>query len=270
MSDCPVVSIIIPLYNSQDDIVRCLESIFRQTYKNYQVIIVDDGSTDNSVPLVERFISEHSDMQIKLFHQQNSGPSKARNNGISNSNGEIIAFLDSDDVWKDNKLSSIIPIFNDKKVGLVSSLYSIGDEEVFKKPDNSVTLITLNKLLFKNYFVTSGTVCRSNLLKKYLFYEPQKYSEDYRLWLEICSSGCKCLLLKSVLTKMNFKPIYGSSGLSSKLYEMEKGEWQNFAHLFKTKRINIFQFTGAIVFSSMKYIGRLINVKIRQLYTSVY
>lgn len=260
----PLVSIVVPLYNSQNDIENCLESIFRQTYKNYEVIIVDDGSTDNSVYLVEHFISKHTDMQILLLHQQNFGPSKARNEGVLHSKGDLIAFLDSDDEWKSDKLSSMVPFFVDNEVGIVSSLYSIANDCAFNNLDNSVKLITPNRLLFKNYFITSATVCRANVLKKYLFNELQKYSEDYRLWLEICFSGYKCLLFNSCLTKMNSKPIYGGSGLSSKLYEMEKGEWRNYYHLLKISRINFFQFLCAISFSSIKYIYRIVDVKIKK------
>ena len=260
----PLVSIVIPLYNSKDDIWGCLESIRNQIYKNYEIVIVDDGSTDNSVIIVEEYIREHSDMRILLLRQENSGPSKARNNGIANSKGEIIAFIDSDDEWKTNKLSSIVSLFNNNEITLASSLYSIGENEIFTNLDNSIEVITLNKLLRKNYFITSGTVCRSNVFSEFMFNESQKYSEDYRLWLEICSNNYKCVLLRSCLVKMNSKPIYGGSGLSSKLFEMEKGELCNYRHLFKLKYINLFQFFYAVILSLLKYVIRVINVRLKK------
>ena len=263
MGNGPLVSIVIPLYNSQNDILNCLKSISNQVYKNYEIIIVDDGSTDNSLNIVKDFKEKHPEILVKLFCQKNSGPSKARNVGIRESKGELIAFIDSDDEWRENKLNCIVPIFNNQEIALVASLYSIGEKEVFKNLDDSIEFISFNKLLLKNYFVTSGTVCRTSVLNHFRFNESQKYSEDYRFWLEICSHGYRSVLLYSSLTRMNAKPIYGSRGLSSKLYEMEKGELQNFMYLFKTHKINLFQVSMAVIFSLVKYCIRVINVKIK-------
>ena len=263
MSNIPFVSVVIPLYNSQDYILNCLKSVSAQDYKNFEVIIVDDGSTDCSVDIVKEFIKNHPEVPIQLIRQQNSGPSKARNVGILEAHGELIAFIDSDDEWRCNKLSSIVPIFENQDIALVASLYSIGDKEVFRNLDGSIELISLNKLLIKNYFVTSGTVCRAKVLRLFRFNESQKYSEDYRLWLEISSHSYECVLIHSSLTRMNAKPIYGSRGLSSKLYEMEKGELTNFLYLFKINKISIFQFSKAVFFSVVKYCIRIINVIIR-------
>lgn len=265
MSYEPIVSIIIPLYNSQSDIIDCLKSILKQTYDKYEIIIIDDGSTDNSVVLVAEFINEHPEIQFKFFQQDNSGPSKARNMGILNSTGELIAFIDSDDEWRPNKLESIVRVFEDKEIVLASSLYSIGYNEIFKNVDDSIRVISVNKLLFKNFFITSGVVCRASVLQNYKFCETQRYSEDYRLWLDICSGGYKCVLLNSSLVRMNSKPMYGSKGLSSRLYEMEKGELYNFVYLLGLKKINIFQYVCATVVSIAKYVCRMIKVGLRKI-----
>ena len=89
------ISVIIPVYNAEKTIRRCLESIMSSEYEEYEVILIDDGSTDNSVSIISEFANRNR--RIKIFTQPNSGPSAARNKGLTLAEGEIIAFVDSDD-----------------------------------------------------------------------------------------------------------------------------------------------------------------------------
>ena len=91
-----MISVVIPLYNKEEQIADTLQSIFAQTFQDFEIVIVDDGSTDNSVEEVEKF----DDSRIRLIHQTNAGVSAARNRGIEEARGELIAFLDADDEWK--------------------------------------------------------------------------------------------------------------------------------------------------------------------------
>src|SRR5690242_17488768 len=97
--DAPLVSIVIPTYNRAAVIRRTIENIFDQTYSNIEVIVVDDGSTDDTQTTLRQF----SD-RIRVIRQANAGPAVARNRGIEIAQGEIIAFQDSDDLWKPTKL----------------------------------------------------------------------------------------------------------------------------------------------------------------------
>lgn len=97
-----MISIVIPLYNKENQIVRTLQSIFTQTYPNYEIIIINDGSTDNSAVEVEKI----ADMHIRLIHQENAGVSAARNRGIAEAQYELITFLDADDEWKPTYLET--------------------------------------------------------------------------------------------------------------------------------------------------------------------
>lgn len=99
------VSIIIPLYNKEDVIWQTLNSVFRQSYRDWECIIVDDGSTDRSLKIVQTFISTHSG-NWTIIPQVNQGQAVARNNGIANASGEFLAFLDADDLWPSGKLAS--------------------------------------------------------------------------------------------------------------------------------------------------------------------
>ncbi len=96
----PLVSIILPTYNRAKFLPRCLDTVFAQTYENWELIIIDDGSTDNTASVVEMY----GDARVRYIYQQNQGVSAARNTGIARSRGEYIALLDSDDEWLPKKL----------------------------------------------------------------------------------------------------------------------------------------------------------------------
>jgi glycosyltransferase involved in cell wall biosynthesis len=120
-----LVSVVIPLYNKDSYIVETLQSVMNQTYANLECIIVDDGSTDQSVEIASKFISDNN-LSWSLITQKNSGQTKARNNGIRHSRGEYIAFLDSDDLWPLNKIElQIDAIQKNPNSVLVLSSYAI-------------------------------------------------------------------------------------------------------------------------------------------------
>ena len=97
------VSVVIPMYNAEKYIAETLKSVFKQTYKNFEVVVVNDCSKDKSKEIVEKFQKEHDNL-ILINNERNLHVAEARNVGIANSNGEWIAFLDADDVWMETKL----------------------------------------------------------------------------------------------------------------------------------------------------------------------
>jgi len=118
----PFFSVIIPLYNKAKYIAACLEGVLNQDYKDFEIIIVNDGSTDASVAVVEGFSSD----KIKLYHQENSGVSSARNHAVDKAEGNYLAFLDADDLWKPQHLQCLkesIEAFPD--AGLYGNNYEI-------------------------------------------------------------------------------------------------------------------------------------------------
>jgi glycosyltransferase involved in cell wall biosynthesis len=106
MSAKPLVSVVIPTFNRAKQAIAAIESVLAQTYPNFEIVIVDDGSTDGSNLEIQRFIDQRTDSghQILFVRQPNQGASVARNTGISKAHGEYIAFLDSDDIWLPEKL----------------------------------------------------------------------------------------------------------------------------------------------------------------------
>lgn len=106
MSSTPLISVIIPVYNSIEYLSQCIESVLQQSYKNCEIILVNDGSTDGSGSLCDNFASEYN--RIKVVHQENQGAASARNNGVRHSNGDFLMFLDSDDYWVEESLEKIV------------------------------------------------------------------------------------------------------------------------------------------------------------------
>ncbi|HZX58320.1 MAG TPA: glycosyltransferase family A protein, partial [Mucilaginibacter sp.] len=100
--DQPLVSIIIPVYNSEKHLAETISSALEQTWPNKEIIIVDDGSADNSLAIAKSFASEN----VKVFHQPNKGASAARNKGIQEAKGDYIQFLDADDLLMPNKIAA--------------------------------------------------------------------------------------------------------------------------------------------------------------------
>ena len=101
-----MISVVIPLYNKEKQIANTLRSVFDQTYTDYEIIVVNDGSTDNSVAVVESL----NDSRIRLIHQKNAGVSAARNRGIEDAKGEYLALLDGDDEWKPEFLETMLTL----------------------------------------------------------------------------------------------------------------------------------------------------------------
>lgn len=145
-----MISVVIPLYNKYNLIAKTLQSVFTQTFTNYEIVIVDDGSTDSSAEVVQAI----KDPRIKLIRQKNSGVSVARNRGISEARGEYIAFLDADDEWKPDYLDTINHLtkrFQDAEV--FSTRYEFRDE-YNNRHDNVINHIPFDDQegILSNYF----------------------------------------------------------------------------------------------------------------------
>ena len=261
------ISVIIPIYNASQTIERCLQSVLDQSYKaEYQIIVVNDGSTDNSLQIVESFIQKYHLSNIQIINKNNGGVSSARNAGMNAAKGNFIAFLDADDAWLPKKISQQINVFkNDPNVVLVgTAINGIILKRYFFKTFSKMTVITLNNLLFKNFLCTSTVVMKKELLQNVgLFDENLKYSEDRNYFIRIAFNH-KCILLNENLVNYgNGKRGFESSGLSANLKEMERGELNNLRYAYKNLDVSFFSYSIAVTFSILKYLRRIIIVKIK-------
>jgi len=129
MTEDHLISVIIPNYNYAHYVGDAIDSVMAQTYDNFELIVVDNGSTDDSKHFLEEYENKYSP-QLRLVFQDNRGQAGSRNRGIKESKGDLIAFLDADDVWMPNKLEEQIKLFIDPTVGLVYSSYWISDQNL--------------------------------------------------------------------------------------------------------------------------------------------
>ncbi len=186
----PKVSVIIPTYNRAGYIVKTLESVFAQTYTDYEVIVVDDGSTDDTEEVLKPYYD-----RIIYIRKENGGQGSARNVGIKLAKGEYVAFLDSDDLWLPEKLEIQVKFMDDNpEVGLVFS-----DFVVFYEDDTGCLIemrkvhlqgkeLTFQSLFHRNFIPTLTVLVRKSCIDDVgLFDESRELivGEDYEMWLRI-------------------------------------------------------------------------------------
>ncbi len=186
----PMISVIIPTFNYAEFIPDAIESVLSQTFEDLEIIVVDDGSTDNTKDVLNKYSDK-----IKYYYQDNKGPASARNLGIKNASGSYICFLDSDDIFIPNKLQVQIDTFNSISNQNTALLYS-NFTSVNKKLNLSIQHYQCPRFkshkhalgyLIKHNFINTSTVMikKDCLYNVGLFDEELKYLEDYDLWLKL-------------------------------------------------------------------------------------
>lgn len=179
-----LVSIIMPLYNGEKFIKITLESVLKQTYKNWELLITNDGSKDNSPKIVEEYAKK--DKRIKLFNQINKGSAAARNNSLKEANGKYIVFLDSDDIWEDNFLEKQIKFLKEKNASLVFSSYKRINEDGKEILD---PFIVPEKVGYKDLLNTCSLTCLTSIYDRektgivYFNEKLKSLRDDYVMWL---------------------------------------------------------------------------------------
>lgn len=184
-----MISIIVPVFNAEQTIKRCIESVLRQKYTDYELILINDGSTDKSAPICERYIND----KVHLYNKINGGVSSARNLGIHRSNGEFITFLDADDYVEENWLSDYIENHNGEDILYQNAIWHKTDGSLFYRKvahvENISTLEYIKMLYTKNTlnFVWAA-LFKSSIIKNNNIYfnESLKYSEDCDFALRYC------------------------------------------------------------------------------------
>lgn len=184
-----LVSVIMPVFNSSRFLREAIESVLAQTYTNWELLVVDDASTDNSIEIANKYAN--ADSRIRILHNYNhiKMPSAPRNVGVQAAKGRFIAFLDSDDIWFPQKLEQQLPLFNDNRTAIVFSNYEKIDENSMRA-DRVVTAPTQTtyKSLLKGNVIGNLTgiydtkkVGKANI--------QDIHHEDYVMWLSILKKG---------------------------------------------------------------------------------
>jgi glycosyltransferase involved in cell wall biosynthesis len=199
----PLVSVIIPNYNYGRFLSDAIQSALGQSYPNLEVIVVDDGSTDNSAEIAGRFGT-----QIKLIEQPNAGVSAARNRGISESQGALVAFLDSDDMWLPTKIEKQVRAFDeDPQIGLVHCGYvELYEDGSFGRThlDGLSGHVALELLRYQRPVILGGgsaTVVKRSVCRDVGGFDPNvSPAEDWEFYYR-CSKNTKVGFIKEPLVK---------------------------------------------------------------------
>ncbi|APX64130.1 glycosyltransferase family 2 protein [Acinetobacter schindleri] len=260
-----LISVIIPMYNASETIVRVLDSVKKQTLEcDYEVLVVNDGSKDSSKNVVESYILANPLLNIKLIDKPNGGVSTSRNAGLKASQGDLIAFLDSDDEWFSDKLEKQLKLLNmNPEIDLLGCAFD--GLYLSNTPDGSLLKININKLIFKNYFQPSTVIMKRKVFEDIGYFdENQKYAEEGNYFIRIANRfNCYFCNMK-VINYGDGKSGFGASGLSANLKGMHKGFNKNLKFAYENNIISLKQYMLARVFESIKYLRRIVIVRLRK------
>jgi len=245
-----LVSIITPSYKSERFISECIESVLSQTYREWEMIIVDDCSPDNSNEIVKEYMKNES--RIKLIKlEDNSGPAIARNRAIKEAKGRYIAFLDADDIWMKDKLEKQIGFMQENEIAFSFTEYIKIDEhsnvisDIIERPQK----VSYTMMLKSNYIPCLTVVYDTQILSK--VYMPLILKrQDYALWLKLLKKIDYAYCYKEALAKYRFY----SGSLSSNKFVAAWYVWKLYREIEKlTIFQSVYYFVHYVIISFIKY-----------------
>lgn len=195
-----LISVIVPIYNTEKYLVECVESLRRQTYSNIEIILVDDGSTDASIEICDGFAEK--DSRVRVFHKKNEGVAVARNFGIQHSNGQYVVIVDSDDVAVDRMIEVLYTQIKEKDADIAVGNYYIYDESdgnfyyYITDDDYCVEVLSSQELIDRQagawqwnssaFIVTVAKLYKKDLFEDVLFTHGRRFDDEastHRLFL---------------------------------------------------------------------------------------
>lgn len=259
------ISVIIPSFNSEMTIIDSISSVVGQSIsERIEILIINDGSTDNSNKIVSEYISKYTGKhQINLINKHNGGVSSARNLGIIHASGEWIAFLDADDIWLPEKLEEQINIINaNKKIEFIGTNRNNDNHPFFKKSKRKLYKLNTRHILLKWHPHTSTVLVQKKILfNAGLYDEIRSHAEDGDLWLRIVDFCDLYVLNKNLVFTGHGKRTFGESGLSANMPKMYEGEILALSSARKRKQLNFLEFIFFYLWLSIKYFRRMIIVR---------
>lgn len=231
-----MVSVVIPYYNRSEILPRALDSVCNQSYKDLEIVLINDGSTDKSEQVVEEYIKQHPQLRFTHIIQENTGPSGARNSGIRRANGKYIAFLDSDDSWDPAKLDIQVQYMeNNSDIAITgTNYYMIKDRTWHRYPlEPAILEANFYRMLYKVFFATSTVIIRREVFfsDNIWFKVGKNQGEDILLFNQIVRKHRGVRLSKPLMNFYKFH--YGEKDcLTSNLGKLLESERDNLRILF--------------------------------------
>lgn len=259
-----MISVIIPMFNSEKTIIGCVESVLKQTRMDLidEIIIIDDGSTDRSASFVEKKYGD--DSRIRLIQKENGGVSSARNAGIKASKSEWIALLDSDDIWLPKKIEKQWEMIKQyKKIRFIGCNRNQENVHWGRRIDDNLYVLDLKHILIKNWPHTSTALIKCDVFRKVgLFNESMRYGEDGDMWNRIVRNYPLFYIPISYEIAGGNKAQFGESGLSANLKGMYDGNIRNIKALRKHGDISAAFYVILRIYNDIKYIRRIILTRL--------
>lgn len=262
-----MITVVMPLYNAAKTIELSLNSIKGQTRLDYikEIIVVNDGSTDQSLQIAEDYARDNKDLPIHIVNQPNSGAAAARNIGISLAQTKYIAFLDADDIWLPRKIE--IQMDTIKKYPKIRFLGTGWEEKGIRiglKKINSLYNGSVKDVCIKNFPVTPSILMEKTLFNEIGMFNPNiRYAEDINLFQKVAAKGNYFFLPEKLVQIDIGKDFFAESGQSANLKEMHKGTLRNIKELRESKDISFAFWFVMRIFYQMKYWRRIILRNLR-------
>jgi len=218
----PEISIILPVYNSERYLKRTISSIQQQTFIDYEVIAIDDGSTDGSLELLQDW--SQNDIRVRVIaNMQNIGVAEVRNKGIIQAQGKYICFIDSDDTWHNDKLERQLAFMKQSNADLSCTAYAMVDDEgkFIKNRMIDKKIIILEDLLKENYICCSTVMLKAEIAKQHRI-NSDYIHEDFVYWLDLLQNGAEGMVLNQVLVRYRL----AQTSRSANKGKAAQGRWQ--------------------------------------------
>lgn len=258
-----MISVVIPMCNSKDTIVDCICSVLSQTRTDLieEIIVVDDGSQDGSGEIVKNKFSD--ERKVRLISKQNGGVSAARNAGIRATTSKWVAFLDSDDMWLNEKIEKQwIQVEKDSSIKFIGSNRNNENIHWGKHIRGNLYSLDLKHVLIKTWPHTSTALVQKSVFEEIgLFNEKMRYAEDGDMWNRIACKYHLYYIAESLEIAGGGKMQFGERGLSSNLKKMHEGNIRNIRCLKKNGIISSLFYEFLIIYNNVKYISRIMVAK---------
>lgn len=211
------------MFNSEAYISEAINSVINQTFTNWELILIDDASTDKTLEKVQPFLDTHTNI-ILLKNDKNRGAAITRNKGIEVATGDYIAFLDGDDIWKPNKLEKQVAFMEDNNCGVCFSSYDLINEKgkPLQKTIKALPILTYEKLLKSNYIGNLTGIYNVKTLGKITAYNLRK-RQDWLLWLTAIKKSMKPA--KSIQESLAYYRVRETSMSSNKINLIKYNYW---------------------------------------------
>lgn len=248
-NDTPLVSIITPCYNGSKYIAETIDSVRAQTYEHWEMIIVDDGSKDNSIAIIKEYMQQ--DERITYISQENSGSAESRNMAIKLASGSFLAFLDADDIWHPDYLEKMLQYIAENHEANVAIFFS-----GYRRLDSSCKTPVLpdfacpglrdfKRLLLHCPIFPSATIIQRSHLKENVFFHKKlrNLRDDYVFWLDILSQDLRCLGFSDILVDYRMRDDSLTASKSKMIYP----QWNVYRHVlhFNVVKSLFYLFTWA-------------------------